>query len=226
MCLGESSGRSAGQGGPEDLAAAILARIVGGDLPAGAELDPTRLAHLFDASCPDILKALHLLAAQGTVGPTGSGWRVAPGRKGQGRDLLHWAVPLLRSTVALAVERITPAGAAGVLASYDRYAGLAGNGSVATRAAGYRQLMQGLADATGSRFHVGSMSGLLDQTEPFLSRMIANQLAVRRPAEPDDDLGRLAQSMMQGNAAAAQAALEDHLILLGRYFDCPAPSGP
>jgi DNA-binding FadR family transcriptional regulator len=85
--------------------------------------------------------------------------------------------------------------------------------------------MQGLADASGSRFHVSSMSGLLDQTEPFLTRMIANQLTVRRPAEPDDDLGRLAQSMMQGNAAAAQAALEDHLILLGRYLDCPAPSG-
>lgn len=225
MCPGESAGRPAGQGGPDDLAAAILARIAGGDLPAGAEVNPARFIHLFNATEADIIEALNLLVANGAVEPVGEGWRVVQDRDGQGRDLLHQAVPLMRSVVTLAIARISPAEAAGILAAYDRHTGLAGDGSVAARAAGYRQMMERLAAASGSRFHAASMQGVLDQAEPFLPRMVAHQMASRRSPEPDDELGRLAQAMMQGNAVSAMAALEDHLILLGRYLDCLEPTG-
>lgn len=226
MCPGESAGRSAGQGGPDDLASAILARIAGGDLPAGAELDPARLSLLFSATQVDVTDALDVLQAHGAVSRDKRGWRVAESRDGQGRDLLHWAVPLLRAVVSLAAERITPAEAAGVLAAYDRHAGLAGDGTLSSRVEGYRLMMQRLASSSGSRFHVGSMDGFLDKAEPVLQRMVAHRMASRRTAEPDDELGRLAGALMQGNAKAAAAALEDHLVLLGRYLDHVVPIRP
>jgi DNA-binding GntR family transcriptional regulator len=226
MCPGESAGSSSGQGGPDDLASAILARIAGGDLPAGAELDPARFAQLFGVPEAAILEALQRLEGRGAVRPQGAGWRVVRGPDGEGRDLLHWAVPVLRSVVALAIARISPAEAAGVLAAYDRYAGLAGDGSVSARLVGYRLVLARLAAASGSQFHANSLLGVLDQAEPALRRMLSHQMACRRTAEPDDELGRLAQAMMQGNADAATAALDDHLILLGRYLDCRQPTGP
>ncbi len=226
MCPGESAGRSAGQGGPDELAAAIMARIAGGDLPAGAELDPVRLAFLFDTSDTAVLEALHLLEGHGVTEQDMHVWRVSRSRGGQGRDLLHWLVPLLRSVVSLAAARVTPAEAAGILAAYDRYAGLSGEGTAAARIAGYRQMMERLAAVAGSRFHQSSMAGLFDRAEPMLARMITRQMAIRAPAEPDDALGRLAQALMQGKPDDASAALEDHLILLARYLDCPEPTGP
>jgi DNA-binding GntR family transcriptional regulator len=223
MCPGESAGRPDGQGRPDDLVSAILARIAGGDLPAGADIDPAVLARLFEATEPDIDDALLRLEAHGAVGRANGRWRVAEGGGGQGRDLLHWAVPLLRAVVALAAARITPVEAAGILAAYDRHVGLAGDGSAASRAEGYRQLMERLASASGSRFHMATMAGLLDQAEPSVQRMVVHQMASRRAAEPDDELGRLAAALMQGNAAMASAAIEDHLILLSRYLDCLEP---
>lgn len=232
MCPRESAGRSAGQG-PDDLASALLARIAGGDLPGGAELDPVRLAPLYGVRDVDIADALPLLAAHGAATFDGMRWRVAdrrsgedaggPGGSGREPDLLHWLVPVLRAIVTLAAARVTPAEAAGILAAYDRYAGLAGDGTAAGRTEGYRQMMERLAAASGSRFHAGSLAGLLDQADRPLRRMVARRMQSRRTAEPDDELGRLAQAMMQGQAADASAALEDHLILLGRYFDNRGP---
>ena len=223
MCPGESAGRSAGQGGPDDLASAILARIAGGDLPAGSELDPVRLAILYDVPDADVGEALRLLAAHGAAERDGPVWRVAHGHSGQGRDLLHWLAPALRAVVSLAVARVTPAEAAGVLAAYDHYAGLAGDGTVLSRVQGYRMMLERLAAISGSRFHAGSLEGLLTQADTLLQRMVTHQMQSRRTPEPEDELGRLARAMMQGNAAAASAALEDHLILLGRYLDSPVP---
>lgn len=226
MCPGESAGRPDGQGRPDDLVPAILARIAGGDLPAGAEIDPATLARLFDATEPDLDDALVRLEAHGAVERAEDRWYVAEGRRGQGRDLLHWAMPLLRAVVALAAERITPGEAAGILAAYDRHVGLAGDGSAASRTSGYRQLMERLASASGSRFHMASIAGLLDQADAHVQRMVLHQMASRRAAEPDDELGRLAAALMQGNPAMASAAIEDHLILLSRYLDCPEPIRP
>jgi len=226
MCPGESAGRSAGQGGPDDLASAIMARIAGGDLPGGTELDPARLALLFETSDTEVLGALHLLERHGVAEQDTQVWRVSRSRGGQGRDLLHWLVPLLRSVVSLAAVRITPAEAAGILAAYDRYVGLSGEGTVAARTSGYRQMMERLAAVAGSRFYQNSMASLFDRAEPMLARMVTRQMAIPGPAEPDDALGRLAQALMQGKPAAASAALEDHLILLGRYLDRPEPTGP
>ena len=112
------------------------------------------------------------------------------------------------------------------IAAYDRHVGLAGDGSAASRAAGYRQLMERLAAGSASRFHMASTAGLLDQAEPSVERMVIHQMAARRTAEPDDELGRLAAALMQGNPAMASAAIEDHLILLSRYLDCPEPIRP
>lgn len=226
MCPGESAGRSAGHEGPGDLAPAILARIAGGDLPAGSQLDPARLAPLFEATDIEVAGALVRLEAHGATERHGSVWRVVPGQRAQGRDLLHWAVPLLRAVVSLASARIKPAEAARLLAAYDRFAGLAGDGSATSRQTGYRQMMERLAQASGSSFHVRTMQSLLDQAEPLVARMVSYQMASRRSAEPDDELGRLAQAMMQGNSATASAAIEDHLIILGRYLDGPAPNLP
>jgi DNA-binding GntR family transcriptional regulator len=226
MCPGESAGRPDGQGRPDDLASAILARIAGGDLPAGAEIDPILLATLFETNELEVGAALARLEAHGAVRRSDGRWRVAESGRGQRRDLLHWAMPLLRAVVALVAARITPAEAAGILAAYDRHVGLAGDGSAASRAAGYRLLMERLASASGSRFHMASMAGLLDQAEPAIMRMAVHQMASRREAEPDDELGRLAAALMQGNPALASAAIEDHLILLSRYLDCPEPIRP
>lgn len=226
MCPGESADRSAGQGGPDGLASAIWTRIAGGDLPAGSELHPERLAALYSATVPGITDALHLLAAHGAAVQQGAHWHVGDMRHRQARDILHWLVPALRAVVSLAVARITPAEAAGVLAAYDRYAGLAGDGTGASRAAGYRQYMERLAEASGSRFHALTIAQLLDQAEPLLIRMVSHQMHSRRVAEPDDELGRLAQAMMRGHLPSATAALEDHLILLRRYFDSSEPIAP
>jgi DNA-binding GntR family transcriptional regulator len=226
MCPGESAGRSAGQGGPDDLVPAILARIAGGDLPAGSELDPERLAMLFDAADADVAEALARLESLGATERDGLRWRVSRDRDGQARDLMHWIVPLLRAVVSLAVARAKPGEAAGILAAYDRFAGLAGDSSPGARAQGYRLVMERLAAASGSSFHVRTMAGLLDQAEPLVDRIVVHHMASRRTAEPDDELGRLAQALMQGNSAAASAALEDHLIILGHHLDRLAPSRP
>ncbi len=224
MCPGDSAGRSLGQGGPDDLAAAILARIAGGDLPAGAELDPERLALIFASPVDVIGGALALLEVHGATERVGVLWRVSPNREGQARELMHWVAPVLRAVVGLAVTRITPADAAAVLASYDRFAGLSGDGQAATRADGYAQFMRRLAEASGSSFHVQTVDSLLDRTAPLVKRMVEHQMATRHRPEPDDDLGRLARAMMRTNAPAASAALEDHLLLLSRYLDHLLPT--
>lgn len=226
MCPGESTGRSAGQGGPDDLASAILARIIGGDLPGGAELAPTRLAAVFSAADADIVAALRLLETHGAAVPDGANWRVADSLDRDGRALLLWVLPLLRAVVLLASARVTPAEAAGILAAYDRYVGLAGEATAESRLNGYRLMMTRLAAASGSAFHAASLAAILESAGPHLARMVAHQMASRRVAEPDDELGRLAQALMQGNVPAASAALEDHLLLLSRYLDCPAPTAP
>jgi DNA-binding GntR family transcriptional regulator len=226
MCPGESAGRSDGQGGPNDLVPAILARIAGGDLPAGSELDPERLALLFESAGSDVEEALARLESLGATERVGRHWRVSRSRDGQARDLMHWIVPLLRAVVSLAVARTKPGEAAGILAAYDRFAGLAGDSSPGARAQGYRLLMERLAAASGSNFHVRTMAGLLGQAEPLIDRIVAHNMASRRTAEPDDELGRLAQAIMQGNPAAAEAALEDHLIILGHHLDRLAPTRP
>ena len=87
-------------------------------------------------------------------------------------------------------------------------------------------MMKRLAEASGSHFHTASMAGLLDRSEPALTRMVTHQMASRRTAEPDDELGRLAAALMQGNPRDAAAAMDDHLILLGRYLDCLEPTSP
>jgi DNA-binding GntR family transcriptional regulator len=223
MGPGDSAGRSDGPEGPDGLASAIYFRIAGGDLPAGAELDPERLAPLFAASADAIAAALALLEAQGVTERFGPIWRVGSSRDGSLRDLMNRAAPILRAVVGLAAARITPAEAATLLAAYDRFAGLSADSSAAARAQGYRDLMNQLAQASGSSFHVRSVASLLDEATPLIDRMVSHRMAAQRIAEPDDDLGRLARAMMQSNASAASAALEDHLILLGRYLDQLVP---
>jgi DNA-binding GntR family transcriptional regulator len=223
MCP-DSAGRSDGREGPADLASAIYVRIAGGDLPTGAELDPERLAPLFAASPDAVAAALALLEAQGATERFGPVWRVGRSRDGALRDLMNRAAPILRAVVGLAAARISPAEAATVLAAYDRFAGLSADSSAAARAQGYRDLMNQLAEASGSSFHVRSVEGLLDEATPLIDRMVAHRMAAQRIAEPDDDLGRLARAMMQSNPATASAALEDHLILLARYLDRMVPA--
>jgi DNA-binding GntR family transcriptional regulator len=226
MCPSDSGGRSAGQASPEDLASAILARIAGGDLPAGTELDPAKLAPVFEASADVVEAALALLEANGATERHSRIWRVSQNRAGPSRDLMNWVAPILRAVVGLSVARITPAEAAAVLSAYDRFAGLAGDGSLAIRTDGYLDMMQGLAGASGSSFHVRTMDKLLEAAAPLVERMVTHQMATRRQAETDDDLGRLARAMMQSNPAAASLALEDHLILLTRYLDHLLPTRP
>jgi DNA-binding GntR family transcriptional regulator len=225
MCPADSGGGSVGPIGQPDVAAALLARISGGDLPAGAELEPAALSSIFGCSHADIEAALCHLETVGATERLEGTWRVSLTRQGEARDLMHWAAPILRAVVGLAVTRITPADAAAVLAAYDRFAGLSGDGSAATRTLGYAQMMRRLADASGSSFHVRAVDRLLEEAAPLVAKMVAHQMAFRKRPEPDDELGRVARAMMQSNPANASAALEDHLLLLARYADHSLPTG-
>lgn len=189
-------------------------------------LDPESLAGLFAASVPAVEAALAELETRGLAIASGAIWRVADGGSASLQTVLNRVAPVLRAVVALAVARITPAEAAAVLSAYDRFAGLSADSGAAARAQGYRDLMQHLAEASGSSFHAQSLADLLVEARPLIDQFIARQMASARTAEPDSDLGRLARAMMQSSPTAAEAALEDHLASLQRTVDRQAQSGP
>jgi DNA-binding GntR family transcriptional regulator len=212
--------RASGGQTAEALATVILQRIADGDLPAGLVLEPSRLSVLFNADAASIAAALELLEDAGATVRIDNSWMVRTDRQPGRHEVLQRAAPLLRAITSLAAERISPAEAAGLLAAYDRFAGLAGDGSAEARADGYRLFLRRLAEASGSSFHALGIATLLDDTGVLVDRFIAQLMLAPGRRPPDDPLARLAQALMASDAQEAATAIDDHLILLGRHIDC------
>lgn len=219
MSPDRSGRREPGEESVGGLAAEILRRIVDGDLPAGFELDPARLAGVFDTTPARTARALEQLEDAGATVRLGDIWMVRTDRPQPGREVLNRAGPLLRAITVLAVGRITPAEAAGLLAAYDRFSGLSGDPSQATRAEGYRVFMRRLADSAGSSFQALAMETVLAETADMLDRMLDQRMLPAALSDPDDELARLARALMASDGQAAADAIDDHIIILGRYLD-------
>lgn len=214
MGLGPLGRRRATGNGDSSLRHLLLRRMAGGDLPPGTVLHGVRMAQLFAVGEDEMEAALAELSREGRVVPEGRGrWRVAPGALPA--DVLKRLAPVLRAVVALAAGRITPVEAASVLAAYDRFAGLAGDGTDATRAGGYTEVLLALAGAARSDFHLRAMEQIVPELAPLARWLVAHQVACYRNRAPDDPLARLARALMAADGHEAEAALEDHLLLLG-----------
>jgi DNA-binding FadR family transcriptional regulator len=119
---------------------------------------------------------------------------------------------------SLAASRITPSEAAGLLAAYDRMAGLAGDGSPESRAGAYALYMRRLAAASGSSFHVLAADLMLAETTTLLESFFAADPQQPGRPGPTDELAWLARALMGGNAEAASEAVEKHLDLIARHL--------
>jgi DNA-binding GntR family transcriptional regulator len=204
------------------LAQAILQRIADGDLPNGTELDPERLAAIFGSTPALAAGALEQLEDAGATVRIGDSWMVRIDRVVADRELLNRLGPLFRAVTSLAAGRITAAEAAGLLAAYDRAAGLAGDGSARSRTEGYALFMRRLVAASASSFHEAATETILAETESlqeiFLERRQNEPLV--QGGGPMDELARLARALMARDEAAACEAADDHLIIIARHLDC------
>jgi DNA-binding GntR family transcriptional regulator len=216
MGSGPQGGRPATGKGDGSLKQLLLRRMAGGDLPPGAVLRGDRMARLFEVEEQEMHAALGALAREGRLAETGEGvWRVTAAAEVSPQEVLKRLAPVLRAVVALAAGRITPVEAAGVLAAYDRFAGLAGDGTDAARVEGYALLLRRLADGAGSGFHARALEQMIAPLAPLAGRLVAQHVSCYRNRPPDDGLARLARALMAADAHGAEAALEDHLMLLG-----------
>lgn len=224
MAVGRNGTDGDGQGSgarrsPAELADAILTRIRGRDLPAGAMLDPDMLATMMDASRHDVLVALTQLEKGGFTARAAGQWTVRADRDSDPRELLARGQPLLVAMARLAAENGTPAEAAAIAAARDRFAGLAGDGSVETRSAAYCDMLLQAAGASGSRFHLDAVARLLDEAAPLIPPIVRHNMACFPDPSPDSDLARFARALMQRDPESATQAMEDHLLLIGRHMD-------
>jgi len=204
---------------PSDLADAILARIHDRELPAGALLDPARLSPVMEAREDQIAEALRLLEGKGVVVRTDSAWVVRHDRKAHAREVLARGEPVLLAIARLAAEHATPAEAARITSARDRLGGVSGDGSLATRAAAYRETLELVALASRSRFHVEALRQMLDETADLFIPIAGRDMQMFPRPNPDGELVRLARAIMAGDQDAAEVAMNDHLLLLARHMD-------
>ncbi len=204
---------------PADLANAIMARIRGRDLPAGARLDPVRLAPIMGAAEDQISRALEMLESSGAVIRNGTVWMVRRDRKAQPREILSRGKPALLAIARLAASHASPAQAAAISAARDRLGGLSGDGGLATRAAAYRETMELAALASGSRFHAGTLRQMLDEAADLFAPIAQRDMQMYPRPNPDGELLRFARAIVAGDPDAAEAAMKDHLLLLARHMD-------
>jgi DNA-binding GntR family transcriptional regulator len=216
---GGKPGQAPEEGAAGQLAQAISQRISDGELAPGAELDPARLAPVFGTTREMTALALAKLEEGGMTVRRGDGWIVPVDRVPTHLDMLKRVGPLLRAMTSLAASRIVPSDAAGLLAAYDRIAGLGGDGSPATRAAGYALYMRRLAAASGSAFHRDGTELMLAQTDGALRTYFAAGPGPSGMPRPGDELAWLARALMAGDAAAADAAVVKHLRLIADYLE-------
>lgn len=208
-----------GKRSPADLAEALMGRIQDRDLPAGALLDPASLAPVMEAREDQIAEALHLLEGRGVAIRTGSAWMVRHDRKAHAREILSRGEPVLMAIARLAAQHATPAEAAAITAARDRLGGVSGDGSLATRAAAYRETMELVALASRSRFHAEALRQMLDETAGLFIPIARRDMQIFPKPNPDGELVRLARAIMAGDPAAAEVAMNDHLLLLARHMD-------
>ncbi|PZU48580.1 MAG: hypothetical protein DI568_07295 [Sphingomonas sp.] len=209
MGSGRNGRRSPAAFGLGDLASEIFSRVSGGHPQPGAQLSLARLSDDLNASAADILAALAELERAHAVVRNGDGWVLAS----QYDPLLARHRPQLEHLAADAAPRITPAQAAGLLAAFDRLAGLAGDGSAESRAQAYGLYLHRLADAVPDPGHAQAVAQYLAEAAETV-KALAQAYLNRRPPDPDAPLARLARAMMAGNTEAAEGAFQDHLAEL------------
>lgn len=209
---------------PSELAAAILARIRGRDLPAGACLDPVRLAPVMAADKDRISDALRQLEQAGVAVSAGQVWKVRADRPVHPREILSRGKPALLAVARLAALHATPAQAAGISAARDRIGGIAGDGSPETRAAAYREMIERVARASNSLFHIKTLRQMLDETADLFVPIAARDMEMHPEPNPEGELVRLADAISAGDPDAAEAAMKDHLLLLACHMTALSPT--
>ncbi|TPE59090.1 hypothetical protein FJQ54_14950 [Sandaracinobacter neustonicus] len=192
------------------LASDIFSRIAGGHNQPGAATSFDWLAGHVDAPAPDILAALAELEQAHALVRCPDGWELAGCCLEPRNPVLARHRPGLESLLAAAVAGITPGQAAGLFSAYDRLAGLAGDGSAATRAAAYGLYLRRLAEATPDAGFAPLVELFLAEAGETVSAFTALQIE-RRPPDPDEPLARLARALMAGRAEEAAAAFAAHL---------------
>ena len=204
---------------PATLAEALLCRILDRDLPAGASLCPASLGPVMAAREDQLADALRLLEHRGVAVREGKGWIVSHDRKAHAREILSRGGPVLLAIARLAAEHATPAEAAAITSARDRIGGMSGDGEAATRAAAYREMMEKIAAASGCRFYQETLGRMLDETAELALPIAERYRLIYPVSNPDGELVRLAEAIMAADTAAAETAMEDHLMLLACHMD-------
>jgi DNA-binding GntR family transcriptional regulator len=201
------------------LADELQLRIRGGDLPAGTRLDPGRLAAIHMAPSLLLLESLSLLEARGITVRADDGSHICAPRRGHARDIMLRARPALVAVVRLAATRASRQQIRTIADARDRLVGLAGDGSAAARAEGYRALMIGLADASGSTFLDRAIGRLLSEAAPLVEALCRVELVIHAVPPREGELLRLVEAVAAGDPDAAAEAADDHALLIGHRLD-------
>ncbi len=202
-----------------DLAQVLLEHIRGGDLPSSSVLCPDRLASVMHEEPERLAEALSLLEAMEETERAGTHWLVRSHRIGASRDILKRVRPLLMAVVRLAARRATPTEAEAISVEQARFSGRIGTGTHAERVDAYRRFLILLAEASGSLFYSASVAQLLKEADFMIEEAI--RIDQERLTIPyyDGELLRLTEAIKASDEAAAAQAMQDHLLLVGRYLD-------
>jgi DNA-binding GntR family transcriptional regulator len=204
------------------LADLLALRIRGGDLPAGTRLVPVVIAGLHGAPVALVEDALALLEAAEDASRDEEGWRVSDDRPRGAREIMIRAQPALIAIARLATIHATPRQAGAISAARDKLVGILGDGSPQSRADGYRELMLGLGDASGSEFLLATIRRLLREAAPMVDALARIDMLLNPAPRVEGELLRLVRAIDSRDVEAAAAAMEDHVILISHQLDAMA----
>lgn len=209
-----SSVRSARQ-----MADMIAARIHGGDLPAGTLIDPALIASVHGTGVGLVEDALALLESGSEVRRSNGRWRVSNARPRGPREIMIRAQPALVAVARLAATRATARQISEIGIAREKLVGLVGDGGPQSRADGYREMMLWLGEASGSDFLLHAIRRLLREGAAMVDALARMDMLVNPVPRADGELIRLVAAIRAGDAEAAAAAMEDHVIIISHQLD-------
>jgi DNA-binding GntR family transcriptional regulator len=218
----------AGVGRDSVTAAALRLAIDGRDLPPGLRIDGEALAARFEWSAAQCTRALEVLRSEGLVARDAAGW-VVLGAGHSPRALLARARPLMIALARLAAGNRSAGHVALLFEAHGLVNGFGflpqGEDGARRRADGYRLLLRTLARATGSAYCARVLDRLLEEAGPLVELVIVRQ-AIHADPRNGGELLRLCESVDDRDPDGAEAAIQDHLVMLGHHLDTLALSVP